>query len=51
LKKTPQEPEYYQILSYIIFIQETSVQEALNQADEEGETPIHRAAVIANIEV
>ncbi|CAB3999948.1 transient receptor potential cation channel subfamily A member 1-like isoform X1, partial [Paramuricea clavata] len=29
---------------------ETSVQEALNQADEEGETPIHRAAVIANIE-
>ncbi|CAB3995209.1 transient receptor potential cation channel subfamily A member 1-like, partial [Paramuricea clavata] len=28
----------------------TSVQEALNQADEEGETPIHRAAVIANIE-
>ncbi len=32
-------------------MQETSVQEALNQADNDGETPIHRAAKIANIEV
>ena len=33
------------------FPQKRLVLEALNQADNEGETPIHRAATIGNVEV
>ena len=31
--------------------QKAAVQEALNQADSEGETPMHRAAVTGSLEV
>ena len=38
-------------LFFFIFQQETSVQQALKQADDDGQTPIHRAASIPNVEV
>ena len=36
---------------YTYFPQKTDVREALTQADNQGETPIHRAAITASIEV